>query len=174
MSDLNRSPENMKIVLIIVGVVVVLGFLWFRFSSPTPDFPPLAIDDDDPEMKEARAKAQATLPDFVALYRQHPEGAMVKWPFVTSAGKTEYLGAEVLGLDGDILKIRLVTPPVTHTGQLERLHAVPLKEIVDWVIVLPGDKRKGGYTMRVMFKVARKQWGDLPEQLKAEELKYAD
>lgn len=164
----------MKVALIIIGVVIVLGLLWFRFSSPTPDFPPLEIDDDDPEMKAARAKAQSTLPEFVALYRQHPEGAMVKWPFATSSGQTEYLGASVLGLEGDTLKIRLVTPPVTHTGQLERLHTVPLKEIVDWVIVMPGDKKMGGYTMRVMFKVARKQWGNLPAQLKEEESKYAD
>lgn len=42
------------------------------------------------------------------------------------------------------------------------------------MIVMPGDKRKGGYSMRVMFKVARKQWGDLPPQLKAEESKYVD
>lgn len=164
----------MKVALIVLGVIVVLGFLWLRFSSPKPDFPPLAIDDDDPEMKEARSKAQSTLSDFVALYRQHPDGAMVKWPFVTSAGKTEYLGAEVLSLEGDSLKIRLSTPPVSHTGQLERLHTVPLKEIVDWVIVLPGDKRRGGYSMRVMFKVARKQWGELPAQLKEEEVKYVD
>jgi len=164
----------MKIALIIIGVVVVLGFLWFRFSSPTPDFPPLAIDDDDPEMKEARARAQATLQEFVALYRQHPEGAMIKWPFVTSAGKTEYLGAEVLSMEGESLKMRLSTPPVTHTGQLERLHTIPIKEIVDWVIVTPGDKRKGGFSMRVMFKVAKKQWGELPPQLKEEEAKYVD
>ncbi len=164
----------MKIALIVVAAVVVLGFLWFRFSPPRPVIPPLAIDDDDPEMKEARTKAQATLPEFVALYRQHPDGAMVKWPFVTSAGRTEYLGAEVLSLEGDVLKIRLSTPPVSHTGKLERLHDVPLKEIVDWVIVLPGDKRKGGYSMRVMFKAARKQWGDLPNQLKEEESKYVD
>lgn len=164
----------MKIAFIIVGVVIVLGFLWFRSSSPKPDFPPLAIDDDDPQMKEARAKAQSTLADFVALYRQHPEGAMVKWPFTTSTGKTEYLGAEVLSMEGESLKIRLSTPPVTHTGQLERLHTISIKEIVDWVIVMPGHKRKGGFLMRVMFKVARKQWSDLPAQLKEEEAKYVD
>jgi hypothetical protein len=83
-------------------------------------------------------------------------------------------GAEALSIDGDSIKIRLATPPVSHTGQLERLHTVPLKEIVDWIIVMPGDKRKGGFSMRVMFKVARKQWGDLPDDLKKEESKYAD
>lgn len=163
----------MKIVLIII-VVVILGFLLLKFSSPMPNLPPLALDDDDPEMKEARLKAQSTLSEFVALYRKHPDGAMVKWPFVTSAGKTEYLGAEVIRLEGESLKIRLSTPPVTHTGQLERLHTVPITEIADWVIVMPGDKRKGGFSMRVMFQAARKQWGDLPPQLKEEEAKYLD
>jgi uncharacterized protein YegJ (DUF2314 family) len=164
----------MTLLFAIIAAVIVIAFLWVRFASPNPEFPPLAIDDDDPEMKEARSKAQASTAEFVSLFRQYPEGAMVKWPFITSSGRTEYLGAEALSIDGDSIKIRLTTPPVSHTGPLERLHTVPLKEIVDWIIVTPGDKRKGGFSMRVMFKAARKQWGDLPDGLKQEESKYSD
>ena len=164
----------MKILIIVISIMIVTGFLWYRSASAQPEVPPLAIDDNDPEMREARARAKATLAEFVDLYRKHPDGAMVKWPFLSSTGTTEYLGAEVLSLEGEALTIRLVTPPVTHTGTVERVHTVPLKEIVDWVIVLPGDKRKGGFTMRAMFNAARAQWGGLPEELKLEEAKYMD
>ena len=174
MAHLERSAKTMKLKIVVFTILVIVGFLWLLTAVAAPALTPLEISDDDPEMKAARAKAQATLKDFVTLYRKYPDGAMVKWPFVTASGQKEYLGAEVLSIDGDRLKIRLVTPPATHTGKLEREYSVHIKDIADWVIVLPGDKRKGGFTMRVMFKVGRKQWGDLPKELKIEESKYVD
>lgn len=162
----------MKIPFILAGVAIVALIVWRFFAPPRPAQPPLAIGDDDAEMKSAMAKAQDTVTEFRQLYAQHPDGALVKVPFVTSSGKTEYLAAEVLGISAEDVRVRLSTPPVTHQGKLERLQTFPLKKIVDWVIVLPGDKRKGGFTMRVMFKKAREQWGELPPEIAAEEKKY--
>ena len=162
----------MKILLILVGVVVAVLVAWRFFASPRPTHPPLTIGDDDPEMKSAMAKAQDTVPEFRRLYAQYPDGALVKVPFITSSGKTEYLAAEVLEIAADDVRVRLSTPPVTHQGKVERLQTFPLKKIVDWVIVLPGDKREGGFTMRVMFKKAREQWGELPRDIAGEEKKY--
>ena len=166
------AEYSMKICLIFMGVAVLLFIVWRFFASPRPAHPPLAIADDDPEMKSAMAKAQETLTEFQQLYAQHSDGALVKVPFVTSSGKTEFLAAEVLGLDGTDVRVRLSTPPVTHHGKVDRLQTFPLKSIVDWVIMMPGDKRKGGFTRRVMFKKAREQWGELPQEISVEEKKY--
>jgi len=132
----------------------------------------LAISDDDPEMKAAMKKAKETISEFRQLYKEHPNGAMVKIAFVTSSGRTEYLGADVLELGEKDIKVRITTPPVSHKGKLESLQSFPIEKVVDWVIVMPGDKRKGGFTMRVMFKKAREQWGKLPPDVAAEEKKY--
>ena len=162
----------MKIVFILVGVLIVVLIAWRFFATPRPAQPPLTIADDDPEMKSAMAKAQETVSEFRQLYAQHPEGALVKVPFATSSGKTEYLAAEVLEVAAEDVRVRLTTPPVTHDGKVNRLQTFPIKKIVDWVIVMPDDKRKGGFTMRVMFKKAREQWGQLPPEIAAEEKKY--
>ncbi len=162
----------MKFVLIIVGVAIVVFIAWRSLVNPRPAHPPLAIGDNDPDMKNAMDKAQETLPEFRHLYAEHPDGALVKVPFHTSSGKTEYLAAEVLELLGADVKVRLSTPPVSHQGKVERLQTFPINKIVDWIIVMPGDKRRGGFTMKVMFKKAREQWGELPVEIAAEEKKY--
>jgi hypothetical protein len=162
----------MKILLILGAVALVVLLAWRFFANPRPAHPPLTIGDDDPEMKGAMAKAQDTVPEFRRLYAQHPDGALVKVPFTTSSGRTEYLAAEVLEIAAEDVRVRLSTPPVTHQGKVERLQTFPLKKIVDWVIVMPGDKREGGFTMRVMFKKAREHWGELPPDIAAEEKKY--
>lgn len=162
----------MKIVLVIAGVAIVALVLWRLFAVSRPAQPPLVINDDDPDMKAAMQKAKETIPEFRQLYLQHPRDALVKVPFVSSSGKTEYLAAEVLEMAGDSVNVRLSTPPVTHEGKVERLQTYPLSKIVDWVIVMPGDKRKGGFTMKVMFKKAKEQWDIVPKQIAEEEEKY--
>ena len=160
-------------IAVIVGAVVIVAFILWRFVAvPRPKYPPLAIGDDDPEMKAAMLTAQETIAEFRKLHAQHPKDALVKVPFLTSAGKTEYLAAEVLELAGEEIKVRLSTPPVSHEGQVERLQTYPVSKIVDWVIVMPEGKRRGGFTMRVMFKKGREQWGALPPEIAAEERKY--
>jgi uncharacterized protein YegJ (DUF2314 family) len=164
--------NEMKIALIVAAVVILAVILWRFVAVPRPKYPPLEIGDDDPEMKAALMKAQETVTELRQLYAQHPKGALVKVPFLTSSGKTEYLAAEVLEIAGDDIKVRLSTPPVSHEGQVERLQTYPLGRIVDWVVVLPGDKRRGGFTMKVMLKKGREQWGSLPAGILEEEKKY--
>jgi uncharacterized protein YegJ (DUF2314 family) len=155
-------------------LITVIGLIvaWLQMRSSSPAVPPLEIDQDDPEMVAARQHAKETIADFLSLYRQFPKGAAVKIPFVSSSGVTEFLFAEVDGVREEKLEVRLMTPPVTHTGRLDRFWTVPTTDIVDWVITMPDGKKNGGFTMRVMFKKGREKWGDLPKKLKEEELKY--
>ena len=155
--------------LIIAAVIVVIQ----KFVRiPRPPFPPLAIDENDPLMQEAMLQAKGSIEELRTLYRQRPQHAKIKVPLTTSSGKTEYLWAEVLKLEGGTIQARLITPPVSHTGTLERLQAYQLQDLVDWAVELENGTVKGGYTMRVMFKRGREQWGDLPPELKREEKRY--
>src|SRR5258708_3831945 len=108
-------------------------FIWFRFFySPLPQMPPLAIAPADPLMAEAIQKATATIPVFLALHAQPNKGAEVKIPLVTITDVKEYLWAEALSVNGDKLNLRYLTPPISHTGTLERLHTHPVSDLVDW------------------------------------------
>jgi hypothetical protein len=154
-------------VVLVAGAVIVLLVWWRFFRIARPAFPPLQIPDDDPLMADARRQAQATLDRFRGLYGSANHKARLKVPFVTTAGVCEYLWAEVRELGAEDAEVLYLTPPVTHTGRLDRIHRHPLSEIVDWQVELPD-----GFTMRVMFTRGREQWGGLPAELEAEERRY--
>jgi uncharacterized protein YegJ (DUF2314 family) len=160
--------------LIISAVSGAAVFIWWRFFHiARPAVPPLSISDDDPLMRDAMAKAKDTIPRFRELAAQPNRGMRVKIPFVSSSGTTEYLWSEVSSFRDSQMEVRYLTPPVTHTGRLERLHTHPVADLVDWQVELPSGKYEGGYTMRVMFVRGREQWGSLPPELQSEEKKYS-
>ena len=163
---------------LIISAFVVFGiaaliFVWWRFFHiARPEIPPLSIAPDDPLMMEAILKAKTSIPRLRELATQPNKGIRVKVPFVTSSGTTEHLWAEVISFRDSQMEVRYLTPPVTHTGRLERIHTHPVDELTDWQVELPSGRYAGGYTMRVMFVRGREQWGALPPELEAEEKKY--
>lgn len=165
---------------LIAGVAVVAaliaGYLawWWLVARNRPAFPPISIAEDDPSMEEAKGKARGSLGRFRALVAQYPDAARVKIPFRTSGGQLEFLWAEVRKLSDRDVEVLYITPPVSHTGKLERIHTHPLTDVVDWAVTLPSGNYAGGFTMRVMFQRAREQWGSLPPALAAEEGKYVE
>jgi uncharacterized protein YegJ (DUF2314 family) len=123
-------------------------------------------------MLAAVRHARATLPEFRKLLAAGQGLASVKCPLVTSSGTVEHVWAEVLGHVANQVTVRLVTPPVTHTGALERVYTKSLDDLDDWQVTLPSGEIRGGFTMRVMFKRGREQWGSLPPELEELESKY--
>jgi len=159
-------------VLAVVGFLTVV-FVWRRFFYVArPEVSPLVIERNDPLMQEAVHKAKNSIPRFRELAAQLNKGLRVKIPFVSSSGTTEHLWAEVLSFRDSQMQVRYLTPPVTHTGRLERLHTHPVADLTDWQVELSSGHYAGGYTMRVMFLRGREQWGSLPPELEAEEKNY--
>ena len=159
--------------LLLLAVLALALFLWWRFVRVArPAIPPLAIPPDDPAMLAAVARARESVAQLRALAAQPNRGVRVKLPFVTSSGVTEFLWAEVLSVRDAALDVRYLTPPVTHSGRLERLHTHTMSDVVDWVVELPSGRYAGGFTMRAMFTRGREQWGSLPPELEAEERRY--
>lgn len=157
--------------LIACGVFAWFAWWWF-YARNRPDFPPLSIDEDDPLMIDARRKAKETVPTMLALFSDAKDSTSVKIPFTTSSGVVEHLWAELLEVDGENIKVRYTTPPVSHSGHLERLQTHALSDVEDWVVTKDPDRYQGGFSTRVMFTRGREQWGDLPPALAAEERKY--
>lgn len=159
---------------IFVAVAIGVG-VWFyvRWRSPRPEFPPLNTSPDDPLMLEALAKAKATIRQFLALLRAPYQNALVKLLFVSSTKQVEHLWAEVQSVVSDTeLDVLLVTPPVTHSGPLERRYICKVADIEDWHVRDQAGKVHGGFTQRAMFAIARRDGVRLPKQLLAQEREY--
>jgi len=159
--------------LIVVVAIGLWAAYWWYIGRNRPLVPPMTIADDDPLMLEAVEKARASVPELRRYFGESPEHVQVKIPFLTSSGTTEYLWSELLAITDDDMEVRYMTPPVTHTGYLERIHRHPISELRDWVYTKNQGNYQGGFSMRVMFVRGRELWGELPPRIKAEEANYS-
>jgi hypothetical protein len=64
----------------------------------------------------------------------------------------------------------LVTPPVTHTGRLDRRYTCEVSDVEDWQVRDKAGVIRGGFTQRAMYAIARRDG----IQLSAKLLKYED
>lgn len=165
-------PLPLKLALLAICLVALWAFVRWRY--PRPDFMPLQTKPDDPLLLQAMDTARESLQEFRDRLAQPRESAFVKLRFVSSTSQVEHLWAEVLEvLSPDELGIRLVTPPVTHAGSLDRLHRCSFDEIEDWQVRDTGGKVHGGFTQRAMFAIARREGIKLPKKLAEQEREYS-
>jgi uncharacterized protein YegJ (DUF2314 family) len=159
---------------IIVAVTLgVAAWLYLRWKSPSPDFPALKTSPDDPLMVEALTKAKSSLAEFLVLARAPHANALVQLYFVSSSEQVEHLWADVLAVISDEeLDVRLVTPPVTHSGPLERRYNCKLSDVEDWQVRDTSARVHGGFSQRAMFAIARRDGVKLPPRLLAIESEY--
>jgi len=151
---------TLLVLAILVGVLFLL-----RLRSPRPDFPPLEVGNDDPAIAAAVAEAQQRIEELREHAEATPERCLVKFALTTSSGAVEHLWAELLEARWPRLRVRLVTPPVSHEGPLERVWTKDVEEIEDWQVTFEDGTILGGFTQRAMFVVARREWGELPKKL---------
>ena len=159
---------------IAIGLLVAATLWWWIFRRNTPTYQPIEVDDNDPRLLAAASKAKANIDLLRKLHANEPQEVQVKLPFVSNSGVTEYLWAEVLELGASETEVRYLTPPVTHTGKLDRIHTHPISDVEDWSVFLDNGEIHGGYTQRVMFEIARDQYGELPPELAEQETRYVD
>ena len=155
----------------ILAATALAAWGFSRWSSPRPEFPPIPTSPDDPLMREAFDQARASIQEFVALLRAPHRDALVKLQFVSNSNQVEHLWAEVLGPPAEeTIEVRLVTPPVTHTGRLDRRRTCAMADVEDWQVRDAAGVIHGGFTQRAMYAIARRDGIPLPAKL----LKYED
>ena len=168
-----HSRVKIDFALVIAAVIGIAVWLYIRWRSARPEFPPLATSPDDPLMKDAESKAKASLAEFMALASKPKESALVKLRFVSNSDQVEHLWAEVMEILGDReLGVRLVTPPITHSGSLDRLYRCTLEDVEDWQVRDVEGRIHGGFTQRAMFAIARRDGVKLPRKLLEMESEY--
>jgi len=158
-----------------IGIVVALALiLFYRFYYAHPAFPPLPTDPDDPLLQEARDKARESLPQMLDLYGDFPEQTLVKIKFITNSDQVEYLWGELKEIQGNEARIFLATPPISHSGKLDRNMVVEIDKLEDWQVTDTDGNIYGGFSQRAMFKIARQNFGKLPRKLARIEELYKD
>lgn len=163
----------MAIILITLLVAVIGVAICLNIISPRPEFPPLTTNPDDPLLLDAMEKAKSSLPLFFELLEKFPQNALVKLYFVSNTQQVEHLWAEVLSRTGeDGLNVRLVTPPVTHKGHLERLYTCKTADIEDWAVRDDEESIYGGFSEQAMFLIAERDKVNLPDKLLQRKGKY--
>jgi uncharacterized protein YegJ (DUF2314 family) len=166
-------PLPLKIILFVALCVALWLLLMWR--NPKPDFAPLETKPDDPLLMKAMDDARKSLSEFRALLSEPRESALIKLHFVSSTNQVEHLWAEVVEvINPQELGVRLVTPPVTHSGELDRLHRCKFEDIEDWQVRDSNGKVHGGFTQRAMFAIAKRDGIKLPKKLAELEREYGD
>ena len=116
------------------------------------------------------AKAKGSLREFNRLLKEPRQDALVKVRFVSSSDDVEHLWAEVLEVLGENeLGVRLITPPVTHSGQLDRLWRCSFEDIEDWQVRDSNGRVHDGFSQRAMCAIARREGVKLPKKLSEQE-----
>ena len=163
------------VAFLVAGVVVAAIWFLVRLRSPRPEFAPLPTAPDDPLLLAAMERARASRGEFLGRLRRPREHALVKLHFVSNSQQVEHLWAEVLQVISDAeLEVRLVTPPVTHSGHLDRVYRCQLDDIEDWQVRDADGTVHGGFTQRAMFAIARRDGVALPPELLTQEHLYRD
>ncbi len=124
---------------------------------------------------DAPAKARASTDRLLSLTRQFAPRALVKPGFVGSSGQVEHLWAEALEMPGDAQPgVRLATPPMTHTGRLDRLRRCPVDDIEDGQVRADDGRIHGGFSRRAMSVIAARDGVELPEKLSRQQAACVD
>lgn len=161
--------------LFVAGMTAALlsaAAAWVRWRASQTAIRPLEIADDDPLMIEAMAEARRTVDRLRELAARPSGAAHVKVRFESASGATEYLWAELRELREQDMDVFLVNLPVTHSEKVERLRTLPLDDLADWQVEMEDGRFQGGGTMRVLFRRAREQWGELPTDMVELERRY--
>jgi uncharacterized protein YegJ (DUF2314 family) len=120
-------------------------------TSPAPARV-MTVEEADPEITAAMARARETLPEFIAALRA-PTPAQsaftIKAPF-RDGERTEYMAIAPLTFDGEGFHGTLQDQPVSlHNIKLGEQVTVEPGRVADWSYV-DGGKLVGGYTLRVL------------------------
>jgi len=134
----------------------------------------MPVANDDPIMQQAVQRAKETFGEFRTLYPAHREDSMVKFRFKTDSGATENLWGDLLELEETRAKVYVRTPPMQHSGTLDRTMEIDVDGIVDWQIELRDGTLRGGFTNQALFRIFERQEGYMHPKFKQHMSRFQD
>ena len=108
------------------------------------------IDPNNEQWNVAKEKAKATIDTFYALYDENQGDAFVKFPREGKVGLKEEIWAKVTAAGQGFVKVKLEPKFLLKKDDDPNLD-LPVEQIVDWMVVLPTGKIRGGYTSQALL-----------------------
>jgi hypothetical protein len=134
-------------------------------ADVSPWIPPLPVADDDPCLAAARRSASASLGQLRGLWAERAGDAMVKYALTTDAGVVEKVWGRIESLDGERLRVRVITFPVTQSVLLPPTREIAAADIEDWMVEIEDGTLRGAFGIRAVLQTARERGFSPPEEL---------
>lgn len=165
---------GVRLVAIIAGAFLV-DFVWERmFSNPLVRTGTKAIAADDPVMADAISKAKDTFGKFLEIYPEHRRDSTVRFRWPSDTGTIEHVWGDLLEISEDKAKIYLRTLPASQKAPRDRTMTIDRDQINDWQVEFDDGTLRGGYTNRAVFKVIRREEGELHPELQGQLERFKD
>jgi uncharacterized protein YegJ (DUF2314 family) len=119
-------------------------------TRPRDDIAPLSVDQDDRAMNAARAEARRTLPGFLKLLADPPEGTgnyAIKYPLEG----WEHIWVSELEIEGTAIVGKLANYPEQEGYEIGQSVRVPIAQVTDWGYRDAKGVMQGHFTTRVLL-----------------------
>jgi uncharacterized protein YegJ (DUF2314 family) len=132
----------------------VIAVLFVALAGCSKKDKVIFVEDDDPEMLAAIAKARGSMPDFWQVFEKRPRGES---NFSLKVKISDQKGTEFFWLnpierkDGKTFGTINNDPDIVSSVKLGDRMQIPEADISDWLYMRDG-KMVGNYTLRVLFK----------------------
>jgi len=144
--------KNLSAGRLIEGALILA--LMVSCSGGSSDDKTVSVEEDDPEMVAAIAKARETLPRFWESFDRHEHGETdfgLKVKITDSHGTEHFWAIRIEKKDGRIFGTLDNDPNIVRSVKLGERIEIKEADISDWTY-FRGDKMHGNYTLRVLFK----------------------
>lgn len=157
------------------GALLGLVFLWVGWARLFPDvFMPQAIDPKDPLMVATMDQARREVDRLKEAVNEGRKQVFIKFPLGMQSGATEHIWGVVHQIEREDVVISLANDPIdTPKNEDLRIHIV-LADIEDWVLLSGDGSTEGGYTMKAMAQIYKRDKGYLPRTLRKELTAFKD
>jgi hypothetical protein len=98
----------------------------------------------------------------------------VKVRFETDTGQVEHIWCWLRAIDGESMKVEIITYPHTQKAKIPLGQVFPLSALEDWQVEQRNGTLRGGYTQKVMFDASRDKSGQLPRELEEQRARFVD
>jgi uncharacterized protein YegJ (DUF2314 family) len=184
-------------VVVIAGVALIGGAIWFAYDTGRwahlggallgvvflsvgwprlfPDvFRPQVIDPEDPLMTAAMDQARREVDRLKEAVSEGRKQAFIKFPLGMQNGATEHIWGLAHQIEGEDVVVSLVNDPIDTPKTEDPRMRVALAEIEDWTLLSGDGSTEGGYTMKAMAQIYKRDKGYLPRNLRKELAMFKD
>lgn len=184
-------------VVVIAGIALIGGAVWFAYDTGRwahlggallglvflsvgwprlfPDvFGPQAIDPQDPLIVAATDQARNEVNRLKEAVNEGRKQVFIKFPLGMQNGATEHIWGLVHQIEREDVIVSLANEPIDTPKNEDLRIRVALADIEDWVLLSSDGSTEGGYTMKAIAQIYKRDKGYLPRTLRKELAVFKD